>query len=295
MRDSRITRYEKSCRPNVTIRPSSVTTVLFKKLESRDISEMKSEPVHFEKIEDQKVTSSSFGTAYKLSGKSVNFKNGSPLISNNTSNKGSYLKLTERFNKMVFDVKTLSSSYLYSSANTTLYYINNNGEINSYNYGDIQFEKRENFKLILDISPETLTDGCQGILSITNGNWSSELTFALNDVYFLIDNEKSFRFYEKYSDSDSNLLDCLENNSYTSLDFTEAEGLSGNENWNNIAENKNCIFYVSEQSDNKNPNVVNGSRCNQLTLIDNGGNLYFKNEFTAENASIECNLEGYRL
>ena len=58
--------------------------------------------VNSNKIDDQTVTDKAFGTSYKLSGTKATFKHDSPLISNNISNASSSLKLSDRFNKLVF-------------------------------------------------------------------------------------------------------------------------------------------------------------------------------------------------
>jgi glucuronoarabinoxylan endo-1,4-beta-xylanase len=177
-----VTLSEESLRPKVTIGPSSITTLVFAKSSERPISQMVGEPVHYDLIEKQLVTNSAFGTAYMLSGKTVNFKNDNPLISTNTNASRGYLKLEQPFNKLIFKVKSLSSTLSYSSSNTTLYYINNAGALRSYNYGNITFDKRFDFDWVFDISPNTLPDGCTGIVGLRNGNFSSVLTFIVRKI-----------------------------------------------------------------------------------------------------------------
>ncbi len=162
--------------------------------------------------------------AYQLSGKTVTFYNGFPLISANTTNANGYVKLDDRYNQLVFNVKSISSTNLYSSA-ITLYYINDSGAIKSYNYGTVSFDRNGNFDWVLDISRKVLTDGCTGILGMTSGNYSSRLTINFGDVYFRMGDEKMFQFGGTYSNGDSNELDCLENISYTSMDYTGVWGL----------------------------------------------------------------------
>jgi hypothetical protein len=70
----------------------------------------------------------------------------------------------------------------YSSAKTTLIYVNAAGKVASYDYGDLSLQRHENFKLMFDLSPATLPDGCIGLISLTNNNWSSTLTLTLGDV-----------------------------------------------------------------------------------------------------------------
>ena len=175
-----LTQEFETCRPEVEIASASVTTILFERSRDRQISNMKATAIRFDKLDDLTRTKSSFGTSYKMSGKSKTFDHSNPLISTNTSAANGYLQLTDRYSQLVMQVKKLSSTMNYSSAITTLYYINGKGTLSSHNYGDLTFNSRENFNLIFDLSPNTLKDGCKGIISITNNNWSSVLTFTFS-------------------------------------------------------------------------------------------------------------------
>lgn len=283
-----------TCRPKISISPSSFTTIVFAKSSVRPVSQMTGAPYHYNKIEDQVVTNAAFGTAYQLSGKTVTFYNGFPLISANTTNANGYVKLDDRYNQLVFNVKSISSTNLYSSA-ITLYYINDAGAIKSYNYGTVSFDRNGNYDWVLDISRKVLTDGCTGILGVVSGNYSSRLTINFGDVYFRMGDEKMFQFGGTYSNGDSNELDCLENISYTSMDYTGVSGITSAQNWNASATNKNCIFYVNGAVTNTNPNVVTGTSCANLSLTDVGGNFYAPLNFTATTASYSCTLNGYRM
>ena len=286
---------EETIRPNVDIPASSITTLIFTKSSERPASQMTGEEVHPDKIENQTVVGAAFGSAFQLSGKTAMFRNGNPLISSITSSASSYLKLNEPFNRLVFHVENLSSTMSYVSANTTLYYINAKGTVCSHNYGEFTFNKRDHFDWVFDISRNVLTDGCNGILSITNGNYSSELTFRFGDVYFTVGSEKLFKFSGVYSRDDSNLLDCLADVAYTSLDFTETSGITSEEDWNASAVNNNCIYYVNENIANNNPNIISGSVCSSLELTDEGGNFYAPVNFTATTAAYQCLLSGYKM
>jgi len=281
-------------RPQAAIEAYSVTTLIFTKDSERPESQMVSEAVHPNKIEDQTVVGA-FGTGYQLSGQTADFIGTIPLISTNTTSSSSYLKLNEPFNNLVFHVENLSSSGSYSSGNTTIHYVNDNGEVNSHSYGDIPFNNKTNFDWVLDISRSLLTDGCSGILSITNQNASSKLTFNFGDVYFTMGNEKMYKFSGVYSSSDSYLLDCLEDSAYTSLDFTETTDIPADEDWHALAANKNCVYYVDGNVANENTNVISGTTCNNLALSDEGGNFYSLVDFTATTATYSCTLTGYQM
>ena len=295
LRNNEINISESTFRPKVTLAASCVTTFIFTKDKDRETSMMTGSPVNLNKIDDQQVSNNSFGTSYKLSGKKVVFKHDVPLISNNNSNPNSYLKLSDQFNQLVFKIKNISSTMNYTAANTTLYYINNNGNISSYNYGEIVFDKRDNFKLVFDISPQTLNDGCKGLLSLTCGNWTSELTMTLDDVYFNIDNEKSYVFDGTYSLNDSNLADCFEDISYTSLDFSNVNGISSEEDWHQKSKNKNCVFYIPQEIKNNSINIISGDLCENLCLYADNGNFLIGKDFISKNSSLECNLNGFKI
>ncbi|MBC7846687.1 MAG: T9SS type A sorting domain-containing protein [Flavobacterium sp.] len=281
-------------RPKISISPSSFTTLVFAKSSSRIASQMTGAAYHYNKIEDQVVTNAAFGTTYQLSGKTSTFYNGFPLISANATNANGYLKLDDRYNQLVFNIKSISSTNLYSS-NITLYYINGAGATKSYNYGSVNFDRNGNYDWVLDISRKVLTDGCTGILGIVSGNYSSKLTIEFGDVYFRVGDEKMFKFGGTYSNGDSNELDCLDNLSYTSLDYTGTSGITSAQNWNASATNKNCIYYVNGSAVNTNPNVIAGTSCTNLSLTDVGGNFYAPVGFTATAATYNCTFNGYRM
>jgi glucuronoarabinoxylan endo-1,4-beta-xylanase len=284
-----------TCRPKISVSPSSFTTLVFAKSSARSASQMTGTAYHYNKIEDQVVTNATFGITHQLSGKTgVSFYNGFPLISANTTNANGYLKLDDRYNQLVFHINTITSTLNYSS-NITLYYINDIGATKSYNYGSVSFDKNGNYDWVLDISRKVLTDGCTGILAVVSGNYSSKLTIDFGDVFFRIGDEKMFRFGGTYSNGDSNELDCLDNLSYTSLDYTGTSGITSAQNWNASASNKNCIYYVNGSAVNTNPNVIAGTSCANLSLTDVGGNFYAPIGFTATAATYSCTFNGYRM
>jgi glucuronoarabinoxylan endo-1,4-beta-xylanase len=282
-------------RPTVTISPSSVTTLVFKKSGEYAPSQMVNEVVNYKKIETQTPTNAAFGTGYMLSGKTASFSNGSRLISTNTNAANGYLALDYVYNRLVFSVENLTSTLSYTSSNTTLNYINAAGAFKSYNYGTVNFDKRTNFDWVLDISPNVLTDTCKGIVSITNGNFSSILTFKFKNVFCALGTERGQSFSGPYSAYDGNLLDALADTMYTSYNFINATGIPALTNWYSTAVNKNAVFYTSAGTLSNETNVVSGTTANNLKLSDVGGDFYAPISFTANNAIYQSNLNGYKM
>jgi glucuronoarabinoxylan endo-1,4-beta-xylanase len=258
-----------TCRPKVTVEASSMTTLIFRKSSNREPSNMTGSELHANTMEGQIVTNSAFGTRYKMSGKKVTFDHSNNLISSNTTADNGYLKLNDSYNKLVMHVIGVSSTMNYSSANTTLYYINSKGAVNSHNYGNIDLNRNGNFDWTFDLSASTLNDGCKGVIGITNNNWTSVLTLQLGDVYFKMGNEKMFTFGGTFSKDDSNLLDCLEDTAYTWLDMSGVQAVKGTEGWRDASANKNCLLAVNDTLTLCGPNVVCGDLCQDLTLEGN--------------------------
>jgi glucuronoarabinoxylan endo-1,4-beta-xylanase len=284
---------EETCRPKVDIAASAFTTLLFIKNNERPASQMTSEAIHHNKIENQSITNVAFGNDYQLSGKTgvvFNHSQTRYLISGNNTDDNGYLSLNESYDKLVFRLNSVSGGT--ASGNTTIYYINSQGALNSHNYGDLQLTGGTDW--VLDISRNVLTDGCKGIIGIRNSNYGTVLNINFGDVYFLLNNEKMHKFTGVYNAGDGDLFDCLEDPTYVSLDFSAVTGLSGSENWHAAAANKNSLFYVDGGTSNTNPNVVSGTTCQQLVLTDDGGYFYAPDDFTATSASYTCILDGYK-
>ncbi|KJF45136.1 secretion protein [Draconibacterium sediminis] len=281
-------------RPEVSVNASSVSTYIFVESAERTASQMTGEAIYYNKIEDQTVTQTAFGTSYNLSGKTVTFDHSNSLISNNTSTANGYLELNDRYNQLIFHVKSFSSANQNNSDNTTLHYVNADGVVKSHNYGRIDFPTGTEFDITFDISRNVLTEGCIGLLGISNSNYSSVLTMNFGDVYLKLGNEKMYKFSGIYSPDDSYLIDGLEDEKATSVDFTETTGISSNLDWNAEAANTNCIFYVAEGVNNTNTNVVVDTVCSQLALDATGGDFYAPHNFKAELATFTCTVNGYR-
>ncbi len=294
MAESAIEISHETFRPKVQIAASSFTTLIFRKSGERPISEMTGEPVYFNKIETQTVTNPAFGSTYQLSGSTRVFDNSRSLISNFTSAANGYLKLNDRYTRLVFNIKSISSPGTYTSSNTTLHYINDNGQVRSYNYGTLTFNPNGSSVWVLDISRNVIADGVAGIIRITNGNWTSILTIIFGDVYFLMGNEKVYKFSGPYSEWDGNLLDCLEDPNHTSIDFTNTTGITPAMNWKSLAANPNNVFFVSKGVANNNPNVIRDGESHELVLSEHG-NFYIPEKFTAQSVSYTRNFEGYGL
>ncbi|GEM_PF-462337 len=295
MLEQTISLSQETIRPQVEIAASSITTLVFNKSKARPESQMIGNRVYYDKLDDKTVTNMAFGTDYKLSDKTITFKHDNPLISNNVTLSNGYLAFGEQFNRLVLHVDHMSSTYTYTSANTTVYYVNSSGTLNSFNYGTVEFNKRDNFDWVFDISPNVLPDGCVGIVRITNSNYSSVLTIKFGDVYLATGTEKMHKFTGIYSSGDSDLLDCLDDIAYTSIDFSQTTGISTSVDWNANAANKNGIFYVANGVNNQQTNVVAGISSTKVQLSDEGGDFYAPTGFTATRASLQATISGHKM
>lgn len=294
MAESILTVSQETFRPRVEIAASSFTTLIFSRSGVRPVSQMTGEPVYLNPIESQQVTHVNFGNNFRLSGSTRIFDNGRPLISTFTSTSNGFLRLNDRYTKLVFHIDSISSPATFNSANTTLHYIDNNGQVRSHNYGTVAFNPNGSSVWVLDISRNVLPDGISGILRITNGNWTSVLTISFGDVYFMMGDEAAFRFSGPYSHWDSNLLDYLENPATGFIDFTQTTGITTGINWNALAANKNSVFLVGENTANNNPNVIRNGQCSQLVLSEHG-NFFIPGKFNAQTASYTRNFTGFGL
>ncbi|WP_042721020.1 T9SS type A sorting domain-containing protein [Flavobacterium sp. B17] len=282
-------------RPEVTINASSVMTFVFNKSGDRPVSQMTGSDIRYNKIETMTSTNAAFGTGYNISNTTATFSNASPLISTNMTASNGYLQLNDRYNKMVLHVNSFTTAGQSYSDNTTLYYINSQGAVKSYNYGKINFPTGGNFDITLDISRQVLTDGCKGILGLRNSNYSSVLTLNLGDVYFNIGNEVASKFSGTYSDGDSNLMDALENGYYTSVDFRNTTGTTSANNWQPGSANSNSIYYVPNTVTSSSNNVISGTSCTSLVLSDQGKDFQVPFTFNAAAASYSRTFNGLEV
>ncbi|MCR5197208.1 MAG: hypothetical protein K6D55_00290 [Prevotella sp.] len=279
-----------TCRPKVNIPAQGVATVLFVRSRDRQHSNMTASVSRFDRIDDMTPTRTTFGTTYKLSGKTKTFDHSNPLISTRTNASSGYLELSDRFSQLVMEVKKVSSTMNYTTSNTTLIYVNGLGQVASHNYGELDWNRRENFSLVFDLSPATLTDGCRGLISLTNNNWSSVLTVTFGDVY--LGSNYAAKLSGDYVADDSNVLDFSEDAACTSLDLSAVSQLPASLPW---LEGTNRVAYVSEGSPLKVSNVVSGSTAEQLSLSADGGDFRPAKAFTAGQVSFACAVDGLRL
>ena len=279
-----------TCRPKVNIPAQGVATVLFVRSRDRQPSNMTASVSRFDRIDDMTPTRTTFGTTYKLSGKTKTFDHSNPLISTRTNASSGYLELRDRFSQLVMEVKKVSSTMNYTTSNTTLIYVNGLGQVASHNYGELDWNRRENFSLVFDLSPATLTDGCRGLISLTNNNWSSVLTVTFGDVY--LGSNYAAKLSGDYVADDSNVLDFSEDAACTSLDLSTVSQLPASLPW---LEGTNRVAYVGEGSPLKVSNVVVGSTAEQLSLSADGGDFRPAKAFTAGQVSFACAVDGLRL
>ena len=290
MRHTTLELSEETCRPKVDIDAQSLATLLFVRSRDRQHSDMTAQSTRFDRIDDMQPTTTNFSNVYQLSGKTKTFDHDHPLISTRTSASNGYLELSDRFSELVMEVKNVSSTMNYNTSNTTLVYVNGEGKLSSHNYGEVDWSQRENFSIVLDLSPATLTDGCRGLISLTNGNWSSVLTVTFGDVY--LGKTYSASLQGDYVADDSHLLDYIEDPHCTSLDLTQVGALPESLPW--IGAN-NRVAYAASESALQGDNVVKGNTCTRLVLSETGGDFRPSKAFTAGEASLKCEVEGMRL
>lgn len=290
-----LTETTETCRPKATVAAQSVVTVLFVKSRDRQPSSMTGSISYFERprIDDLTTTKSAFGTAYKLSGKTKTFNHNSPLISSRTDASNGYVKLNEGAAKLVFEVTKLTSNMNYSSAITTLVYVNGKGQVATHNYGDLEFPAHENFQWVFDLSTATLADGCTGLISLTNNNWSSNLSFTFGDVYVTSGNTQYVGTLKgSYLEDDRYLLDFINDASCTSVDMTAVTGMPATLPW---LEATNRLAYVGSDSPLSGSNVVKGNACPSLVVNEAWGAFRPAKAFTATNATYTCMVNGQHI
>ena len=189
-------------------------------------------------------------------------------------------------------VKKLTSTLNYSSSLTTLVYVNGKGQVATHNYGDLEFGQRENFDIVFDLSPRTLADGCRGIISMTNNNWSSTLGISFDDV-FLVGGNMAYaaKLTGAFVADDSNVLDYTGDANCTSLDMTGVSELPKSLPW--IGGNR--VLYVSGDANMVADNVVGNGVCTSLVLSPDGGDFRPAAGFTAQKASMVLPVDGCRM
>ena len=287
-----LTQETETCRPVTTIAAKSVCTVLFVRSRDRQASNMTGSTTRFDRIDDLKTTKTSFGTAYQLSGKGKTFDSSNPLISSRTTASYGYVDLGNRFSQLVMHIKKVSSTNSYTMGAPTLVYVNKAGKVQKHEYERIDLSRRENFDIILDLSPATLTDGCIGLISFTCDNAVSKLTITFGDVYLANSEQYAAKLTGAYVADDSNVLEFTADEACTSLDLTGVTDFPAELPW---LEGTNRVAYVAESSALAADNVVKGAVCQNLKLSADGGDFRPATAFTANQASMTVNIEGARL
>ena len=285
-----LTPESETCRPVAEIAAQSVCTVLFVRSRDRQPSNMKGKATRFDRLDDMATTKTTFGTAYKLSGKTKTFDSSTPLISSRTTASYGYVELNNRYAQLVMHINKVTSTSQLTAGATTLVYVNGNKEVVKHDYGRMDLSRGSDFDLVFDLSPATLTDGCIGLISLTCDNAVSKLSITFGDVY--LGNDYAATLTGDYVADDSYLLDYSLDPACTSLDMTGVNALPAALPW---LGGNNRIVYVPEGSTLTGTNLVAGSVCQNLLLSESGGDFHPVRSFTAEQAKIVLTVEGLRL
>jgi glucuronoarabinoxylan endo-1,4-beta-xylanase len=280
-----------SCRPVAELPAQSLNTVLFVRSRDRQPSNMKGAMAHYDLIENMTATKSTFGTTYKLSGKTKTFDSSNPLISSRKNTTNGYLALDNRYDQLVMHINKVTTTNLLTSGATTLIYVNAQGEVSSYEYGRIDLSRQQNFDLVFDLSSATLPDGCIGLISLTNDNASSHLSISFGDVY-LSNGPYSAKLSGNYVEDDSYVLDYTSDNACTSLDLTACDGIPSQFPW---VYGTNRVVWLPEYSSVGGTNLINTNVCQHLELSTEGGPFRPVRSFEAKSISFTTTVNGVRL
>ena len=289
-----LTHDTETCRPIATFPAQSVSTVLFVKSRNRQPSNMKGSVTRFDRLDDMSATKSAFGTNYKMSGKTKKLDHSNPLISSRTDASNGYVALDDRYSRLVVEVKKVTSTMNYSSAKTTLIYVNNAGAVSSHDYGDLNLERRENFTLTFDLSPKTLKDGCIGLISLTNNNWSSTLTLTLGDVTLDKGNNSPYAatLSGNYVEDDSYVQEYTTDAFCTNLDLSACSSCPSTFPW---LQGTNRVVWLPETSSEGGANLIYTNLCHRLELSTEGGAFRPVRFFQADKITFTTTVNGCQL
>ena len=283
-----------TCRPKAAIAAQSVSTVIFVRSRDRQPSNMKGSAVRFDRIDDMKPTKTAFGTGYQLSGKTKTFDVSNPLISSRTNLSSGYLQLDNRFTQLVMQIKKVTTTGNLTAGSTTLTYVNAKGALAKHDYGRIDLSRAENFSLAFDLSPQTLADGCQGLVSLTCDNSYSHLTITFGDVF--LNTGKSYLYSARlsgdYVADDSYLQEYMEDEACTSLDLTTCTNLPTELTW---LAGTNRVAWLPESCSAEGANLISGGSCQELILTTEGGPFRPDRSFDAKSISLSTAIDGCRL
>lgn len=284
------------CRPVVSVAAQSVVTVQFIKSRDRQPSDMKGSTVYFDRkrIDDMTTTKTTFGTAYKMSGKTgKKFDSDNSLISSRKNLTYGYIALDGEYAQLVMQIKKVTTTGSLTAGKPTLYYVNAKGALATHEYDRLDLSQAENFDLVFDLSPATLADGCIGLLSLTCDNTQSHLTINFGDVYLTSGNTTyAGTLSGAYVADDSNVLDFSTDPACTSIDMTAVTDLPESLLW---LENSNRVVYVLSDSKLTGTNVVKDTICASLVLNEAWGVFRPATAFTATSASYTCTVNGQHI
>ena len=279
-------------RPKIEVPASSVTTYVFVKNSDRPASFMTGAAMYHSKIETQSPTTSGYGTAFRLSGTTRTFKHDAPLLSQSTSVSNGYLALSQPYNRLLMNIRSLTSAGQLNSDNTTLHYVDNNNTVVSQNFGKIDLN-RDGMQLAFDLSRHALPNGCKGLLRITNSNFNSVLTLNFGDVFFVMGNEKMYKFGGIYGKADSELLNCIDDRTFTALDFSDVTQVPADFNLHDVVANKNMVFVTPSKLTAT--NTIHAGTATKLHLADGNGDFFSPVNFVADEAIYDCTVSAYAL
>lgn len=295
-RKTALTFEEEACRPVASVAAQSVVTVQFVKSRDRQVSNMKGSASYFDRkrLDDMATTKTTFGTAYKLSGKTgKKFDCDNSLISTRKNMNYGYIALDDTYAQLVMHINKVTTTGSLTAGKPTLYYVNAKGELGTHEYARLDLSRAENFDVVFDLSTATLTDGCIGLLSLTCDNSQSHLTINFGDVYLTNGNALyAGTLSGEYVGDDSNVLEYSHDPACTSIDMTAVTNLPASLPW---LQNSNRIVYVAPDCALSGSNVVKDGVCASLVLNEDWGVFRPQTSFTATEASYTCRVDGQHI
>lgn len=285
-----------ACRPVVSVAAQSVVTVQFIKSRDRQVSNMTGSASYFDRkrLDDMTTTKTTFGTAYKMSGKTgKKFDSSNSLISTRKNLNYGYIALDDTYSQLVMHINKVTTTGSLTAGKPTLYYVNANGELGTHEYARLDLSRAENFDVVFDLSAATLADGCIGLLSLTCDNTQSHLTINFGDVYLTNGNALyAGTLSGEFVGDDSNVLEYSSDPACTSIDMTAVTNLPAYLPW---LQNSNRVVYVAADCVLNGANVVKDGVCASLVLNEDWGAFRPMTAFTATEASYTCKVDGQHI
>ena len=296
LKKTALTYETEACRPVVSVAAQSVVTVQFVKSRDRQVSNMTGSTSYFDRkrLDDMTTTKSTFGSAYKMSGKTgKKFDSDNSLISTRKNLNYGYIALDDTYTQLVMHINKVTTTGSLTAGKPTLYYVNAKGELGTHEYARLDLSRAENFDVVFDLSTATLTDGCIGLLSLTCDNTQSHLTINFGDVYLTNGNALyAGTLSGEYVGDDSYVLEYSSDPACTSIDMTAVTNLPVSLPW---LQNSNRVVYVSPDCVLNGSNVVKDGVCASLVLNEDWGVFRPMTSFTATEASYTCKVDGQHI